>query len=76
MSLKRGTQPDDLRHQTTTGPRPRTAAWAVGDVLHVGATRWIIRSILGERVELEASSAAAGIWWRTTFANLPEKAAS
>ena len=75
MTLRRGTQPEDLRHQTTGAPRRRTAAWAVGDTMHVGATRWIIRSIIGENVELEASSAAAGIWWRTTIDRLPVKAA-
>ena len=43
----------------------------VGDALHVGATRWLIRQIAGDEVVLEASSAPAGIIWRTTLSNLP-----
>lgn len=76
MSLMRATAPDDLRHTTADTPRRRSTAWEVGDVVYTGETRWIIRVITGDAVELEASSAAAGIWWRTTLANLPAKAAA
>lgn len=77
MSLKRPvTAPDDLRHADPTGPRTRTAQWVVGDTVQTGSSRWIIRVITGDDVELEASSTDPGIWWRTTLANLPEKAAA
>ncbi len=77
MSLKRAvTAPDDLRLIDTDGPRARSPQWQVGDIVYTGGTRWIIRILDGEQVELEASSAPAGIWWRTTLANLPAKAAA
>lgn len=51
-------------------------AWKLEDLLILGSTRWIIRVIdyVTGAVELEASNAAAGIWWRTTLDRLPTKA--
>lgn len=43
-----------------------------GDTLTVGSTRWIIRSIDGQDVVLEASNASPGIVWRTTLDRLPD----
>lgn len=48
-----------------------TTTHQVGDAVHVGSTRWLIRSIQGDQVVLEASSAVAGIIWKTTLTNLP-----
>jgi hypothetical protein len=45
----------------------------VGDTIMVGSTRWVIRTITGEAVELEASNVSPGIWWSTTLDHLPEK---
>lgn len=56
-------------------PRPATAAWVEGDAFTLGRTRWIIRVLRGDHVELEASNVPAGIWWTTTIDNLPEKEA-
>ncbi|WP_309129461.1 hypothetical protein [Microbacterium sp.] len=57
----------------TLPPRPVIALrHEVGDVLTVGSTRWLIRSIHDDKVVLEASSAPAGIVWTTTLDNLPE----
>lgn len=56
-------------------PRPRTATWQEGDALTLGRTRWIIRVLRGEHVELEAANVPAGIWWTTTLDKLPEKVA-
>lgn len=47
-------------------------AHRVGDAVHVGSTRWLIRSIAGHDVTLEASNTAAGIIWRTTLDKLPD----
>jgi hypothetical protein len=60
---------------TTTKPRPKTTGWEVGDVVQLGSARWIIRTITGRQVELDASNAPGGIWWTTTLNNLPEKEA-
>lgn len=59
----------------STAPRPVTVelAYAVGDVVQVGGTRWIIRTIDGDRVVLEASNAPAGIVWTTTLDKLPTR---
>lgn len=74
-TLKRATAPDDLRITDTTGPRPHTETWAVGDVVTFGRERWAVRVLTDDAVELEALNAAAGIWWRTTLDRLPVKAA-
>lgn len=55
---------------TATVDRPK---WSVDDLVVVGSTRWIIRSIRGDRAELEASNVSPGIWWTTTVDNLPPK---
>lgn len=47
--------------------------WAVDDVVTIGAVRWAIRSIQGNRVQLEALNANAGIIWDTTLDKLPER---
>lgn len=65
--------PKDLRHQDTTGPRKHTATWAVGDIISVGSTRWCIRILNGQHVELEAMNVNSGIWWTTRLNQLPEK---
>lgn len=70
--ISHATKPLDLAAHGT-GPRARSLAWKVGDSVMVGAARWLIRTIVGEQVELEASSVTAGIWWRTTLDNLPTK---
>ncbi len=72
-TLTRAAPPDDLR-VLGDAPRPLTAEWTVGDLVQVGSARWIIRTLRGENVELEASNAPAGIWWRTTLDRIPEKA--
>lgn len=60
---------------TRTAP-PRTVAPTrrhhVGDLLTLGSTRWLIRSIAGDQVVLEAANTAAGIIWTTTLDNLPD----
>lgn len=48
-------------------------SWKVNDIVLVGSTRWIIRAVNGEHVELEAANVSPGIWWSTTVAQLPEK---
>ncbi len=58
---------------TTTLPRERTEQWTVGDLVQVGGTRWIIRTLTDVHVELEATSVSPGIWWRTTLDCLPDK---
>jgi hypothetical protein len=60
---------------TITPPRPKSLVWQVGDLVQLGSARWIIRTITGRDVELEASNAPSGIWWTTTLNNLPEKSA-
>jgi hypothetical protein len=55
-------------------PRPRTAEWEVGDTVNLGRVRWIIRTITGDGVELEASNTPTRIWWTTTLGMLPVKA--
>lgn len=59
----------------TTAPRPvlTVPAYQAGDAVYVGSTRWLIRSITGDQVVLEASSAPAGIVWTTTLDNLPSR---
>lgn len=52
-------------------PRPLVAKRKIGEIVQVGNTRWIIRVLNGEHVELEASNVAPGIWWTTTLSNLP-----
>ncbi len=54
-------------------PREKTPNWSVGDVVMDGRVRWIIRTIVRRKVELEASNAMCGIWWHTTLDNLPTK---
>lgn len=73
--LQRASAPDDLRITDTTGPRPRTATWEVGDVVTIGRERWAVRTLTGEQVELEALNTTGGIWWTTTLDRLPDKAA-
>lgn len=51
----------------------RLDQWQVNDIVHVGTTRWIIRILDGQNVELEASNTSPGIWWRTTLDHLPDK---
>ena len=75
-TLKRASAPDDLRETHPEGPRPRSVAWQVGDVVTFGRERWAVRVLTGDAVELEALNAASGIWWRTTLDRLPVKAAS
>lgn len=43
-----------------------------GDILTVGAVRWLIQEIHGDDVVLEAANTTPGIVWRTTLQNLPE----
>lgn len=59
----------------STAPRPTSAAFPYlpGDAVTVGSTRWLIRSIVGDEVTLEASNAPAGIIWHTTLDKLPER---
>jgi hypothetical protein len=57
----------------TTAPRPIALPWYVGDAVTVGQVTWLIRSIRGDAVVLEASSAPAGIVWTTTLDHLPTK---
>ena len=64
---------------TTTSPYKRPtkldvddSARQVGDALMVGSTRWVIRTINGQAVELEAANVSPGIWWSTTLDRLPE----
>lgn len=60
--------------RTKPAPRPQALGWQIGDLVIVGSTRWVIRIIQGEKVELEATSiTAGGIWWRTTLDRLPDK---
>lgn len=60
-------------NRRTLPPRPATAPRReVGDALTIGSARWLIRSIDGDQVVLEASSAPAGIVWTTTLDKLPE----
>lgn len=47
------------------------ATHRVGDIITVGATRWLIQQITGKDVVLEATNTLAGIVWRTTLTNLP-----
>lgn len=42
-----------------------------GDVITVDSTRWIIRSIDGDQVYLEASASDSRIGWHTTLDKLP-----
>jgi hypothetical protein len=65
---------------TTKSPYKRRAKltvrldqWRVNDIVQVGATRWIVRIVDGQSVELEASNVSPGIWWRTTLDRLPAK---
>lgn len=69
-------RPIELRDHTTDAPRPKTAHWAVGDIVQRGSVRWCIRMITRQTVELEAMNAPAGIWWTTTLDQLPDKAAA
>lgn len=48
-------------------------SWKVNDTVTVGSTRWIVRVVKGEHIELEAANVTPGIWWTTTTAHLPEK---
>nr|WP_274635550.1 hypothetical protein [Microbacterium bovistercoris] len=61
------------RSSTTTTEKP---AWEVGDLIELGQTRWVVRIITGDHVELEAMNVPAGIWWTTTLAHLPDKVAA
>lgn len=45
----------------------------VGDTITIGAVRWVIRSIQGDAVTLEAANVQPGITWHTTLDNLPEQ---
>lgn len=48
--------------------------WRPGDVVQVSGTRWIIQTLKGQQVALEASSSTAKrILWSTTLDNLPAK---
>lgn len=49
----------------------KTAKHERGDVLLIGTVRWIIRTINGTNVTLEAANADPGITWHTTLSNLP-----
>lgn len=62
-------------HAPTITLRGRSAHWEIGDVLHDGGIRWIIRTVTGTTVELEAASASPGIWWNTFLHLLPKKEA-
>lgn len=73
MNGPRALRPVDLADTPTGSPRPRATTWQVGDTVQVGAVRWVVQVVSGDRVELEASSVSPGIWWRTTLANLPAK---
>ena len=44
----------------------------VGDIVPVGAVRWLIQELHGDDVVLEAANATPGIVWRTTLKNLPD----
>lgn len=44
----------------------------VGDILIVGTVRWLIQTIAGDQVVLEAANTNPGIVWRTTLTNLPD----
>ncbi|MFI8593762.1 hypothetical protein ACIGCK_04940 [Microbacterium sp. NPDC078428] len=52
-------------------PAPR---WKVGDAVNVGRIRWLVRTVVDDRVELEAGNTPTGLWWRTTVDRLPAKA--
>lgn len=56
-------------------PRPVQVelAYLAGDAVTVGSTRWLIRTIRGVDVVLEASNAPAGIVWNTTLDKLPTR---
>jgi hypothetical protein len=62
-------------HAPTITLRGRNKNWEIGDVVEDGGYRWIIRTITGTAVELEAASASPGIWWNTLLSLLPKKAA-
>lgn len=63
-----------MNARTAPTPRPRSLSWAIGDLVVVGSTRWVIRNIVGDHVEFEATNvSAAGIWWTTTLDRLPDK---
>ena len=51
----------------------RVTTYVVDDVVQVGSTRWIIRSLRGVDVVLEAANVSPGIRWATTLDRLPEK---
>lgn len=53
----------------------KAKTWTVDDVVHVGSTRWAIRVLNGDHVELEAMNVSPGIWWTTTLTQLPDKVA-
>ncbi|WP_345750091.1 hypothetical protein [Microbacterium rhizophilus] len=54
-------------------PRPKALGWRIGDLVVLGSTRWVIRTLVGEQVELEATNTPTGIWWTTTLDKLPDK---
>lgn len=58
-----------------TAPRPLQVelSYMAGDAVTVGSTRWLIRSIQGDDVVLEASNTPAGIVWTTTLDKLPTR---
>lgn len=43
----------------------------IGDVITLGRRRWIVRSIHGENVHLEAANSETYIGWDTTLDKLP-----
>lgn len=57
--------------QLAPRPRPLIGKRAVGEVVQIGRTRWIIRLLRGEHVELEASNISPRVWWTTTLSSLP-----
>ncbi|MGN6693886.1 MAG: hypothetical protein ACTHN0_06880 [Aquihabitans sp.] len=68
MSARRGPYRKPTR-RTVKDP-----AWWIGDVVQVGGTRWIIRSIRGDDVVLRASNTSNHkVRWTTTLDRLPRK---
>lgn len=49
-----------------------TTGHKIGDVITVGSTRWVIRTLLDQNATLEALNANSGIIWHTTLNNLPD----
>lgn len=66
------TSPATRRAKAAPRSKRLTSRWAQGDVVQTGSTRWAIRTLRGQDVELEALNRSPRIRWYTTLDHLPE----